>query len=70
MMPKVFIFVGHSGSGKTTLIEKLLRELSGQGVAHRDDQACASQGGAGYAGQGQLALQAGGRSDEHAGDVQ
>lgn len=30
--PPVFIFVGHSGAGKTTLIEKLLRELSKQGV--------------------------------------
>ncbi len=33
MNPPVFSIVGHSGSGKTTLIEKLVRELSGHGLA-------------------------------------
>src|SRR5512140_3109449 len=32
MSPPVFIFVGHSGSGKTTLIERLLPELTDQGL--------------------------------------
>lgn len=32
-MPIVISIVGHSGAGKTTLVEKLVRELSGQGLS-------------------------------------
>ncbi len=32
MKPRVISVVGHSGAGKTTLVEKLIRELTGQGV--------------------------------------